>query len=197
MEFLFVPKSISPDQMENEVVKANDERIKFHQEQVEQMGGEKSFSTANLGKGADWTWLHFIITFGEQLGKVLGAIGSYNSLKDLVTPIGSIKEKLNKVREESSSIIIDEEGAWIYAISQIFEEFGQFESIELLAKSTTPLNDLSGAFLNRNKGEFLSHPFAVYSFSFKVNDSVVVCLRVESDGEVIEEYRKDISHFYL
>lgn len=193
-----MPNSISPDQMEQEEIDFNDERLKFFQEQVEKMDArETSFKTANLGRGADWTWFQYIITFGEHLNTVLGVIGSYHTLKGLVSPIESIKVNLDKVKEESSSLLIDEEAAWIFAMSKIFEEYGQFDSVQLLAKSTTSLIDLTGSFQQRKRGDFLSHPFAVYSFSFKVNDSTVICFRVESDGQVIEEYRKDISHFNL
>lgn len=185
MEILVIPRGLSEELLSQRLEKIKSRDLDSIKRELESIDKKYKSKTINLGTGADWLLIWFVLA---QIKNVLMAGDKIDSaIKGWV----KVAKRIKKVFKKSDKIYLDNDAATILAIDYIVKKTRKIKSIEKISEQTIHLKDLSGAFRGRKRKDFIARPYCIYIHSYQINEDRILVLGIKSNGHIAEIYSFD------
>ena len=106
-----------------------------------------------------------------------------------------IEKRIKNIFSRCDNVYVDIDAAKLLGIEYLSTKLN-INSIKVVMESNLPVKDLSGMLTDRDSGDFIAKPFAVYFIAFEINDNFLITLGICSDGKINEHYRFEKMTFY-
>ncbi len=185
MEILIIPRGLTGDLMNQRLEKIKSRHLDSIKKELKSIDKKYKCTTTNLGTGADWLLIWFV------LAQIKDVLMSGDKIDSTIKGWVKVAKRIKKIFKKSDKIYFDNDAATILAIDYIVKETKKVKSIEKISEQTIHLKDLSGMLLDRKKKDFIARPYCIYIHSYQINDDKILVLGIKSNGHITEIYSFD------